>query len=143
MINQELGYTDVKEGESPMYTSDSSSPPNSLPVGYYPDANTVEGLAAMSLPSYFTSTAATAGPNNIVTTTGSGTLPPAVIPGSGTTVSGQVLSYMEGTLAYLKANLPVGAAVGKATDVGPHGSLYLYLGSPLVGDGGWLLLAGS
>ncbi len=107
-------------------------PPYAIPVDapVYADAQTVTALAAMSIESMNTVSATTAGPNSVVATSSNGALPASVL-------------YVTNTLAGLKANPPKGIAICFATDVGPHGSFFLYFNTGLVGDSGFTLLGGS
>lgn len=127
----------VKDGEGPFYTEDSSLPTNTVKnsVMPYTDVNTVLGLA----------TRAQLINSNIVTISGGvgGVVPVNTIPGSATSGAPKVMSFLSGTLAYLKANHPVGIALAMATDAGPAGALYLYINNPAFGDSGWFLLAGG
>ncbi len=83
MVNPDLGYTDVKDGESPLYTSDSMSPPNysvsalGQASGSGLDSDTVQGITAV--------TAQVAGPNKLVATGANGTLPLGILPTGGAT----------------------------------------------------------
>ena len=118
----------VKDGDGPFYTEDSTLPPNIKedPPYLSPDSNTVNGLAAASMS---TIDAATGG--TIVVYTAPGQAPPAAV------------SFLTGTLAYLKANKPINTAICFATDVGTKGSFFLYFNDVTVGDNGFLLLGGS
>lgn len=82
------GATDVKDGESPLYTEDSSKPryANSSvsqlgqSFGSFLDSDTVDGIEAV--------TSNVGGPNKLVATGPSGYLPVSAVPPSGTTTGG-------------------------------------------------------
>ncbi len=138
-------YTEVKDGESPNYTSDSMPPPNQTSIsplsqsyGSMLDSDTVDGFDAV--------TAYVCGPNKLVATTSDGKLPTSILPTSsdpGTINTVIVPALIIGTLAYLKANPPSPYSLGIATDVGNAGALYMYFPNALVGDSGWVLVSGS
>ncbi len=132
-ITPNSGSLIVLDGESPFYTEESLPPPNSPSdyKPYYYDANIVQALASQSLQTMDTVTATAAGPNNIVATNNNGQLP------------SQLVSYLSGTLAVLKATPPSSIAICFATDVGSHGSFFLWFNNTAVGDNGWQLLGGS
>ncbi len=138
-------YTDVKDGEGPNYTEDSTMSPSvqsisplSQAYGSMLDSDTVDGFDAV--------TAYVCGPNKLVATTSDGKLPTSILPTStdpGTINTVVVPALLIGTLAYLKANSPASYSLGIATDVGNAGSLYVYFPNILVGDSGWVLVSGS
>lgn len=83
----DLGYENVKDGESPIYTQDSSKPryANSMSqlaqsFGSNLDSDTVDGIEAV--------TAKVGGPNKLVATGSSGYLPYGILPPSGVTTGG-------------------------------------------------------
>ena len=83
----DTGFTDVKDGESPFYTHESSNPPFISLIrplvnasGSFLDADTVDGIEAV--------THSVGGPNKLVATDQEGYFPFGSIPQNGTTSGG-------------------------------------------------------
>ncbi len=145
MIKPDTGVIELKDGEYPFYTQDEQPIKNSVNILHIPvgagsglDADSTDGFEAVS--------AYVRGPNKLVATTSDGKLPTEILASSsspGTINNTYVPLLLTGTLAYLKANAPVGRAFGIATDVGNAGALYMYFANTNVGDQGWVLISGS
>lgn len=95
MYNKDSIQT-VKDGEGPFYEPDNapvpSEPPKTIP--YSTDSDTVQGFQAVK--------ATVSGPNKLVATGSSGTLPTAVMPGvSGTGTSANTLTIVNGVITHI------------------------------------------
>ncbi len=144
MITPNIG-TNVKDGESPLYTSGSSNPPyisTIIPLaqaqGSGLDSDMVDGFDAVS--------AYVRGPNKLIATTSDGKLATETIatgdsPGNINTKL--IPALIIGTLAFLKAQTLNGFTLGFATDIGTAGAFYAYFNTASVGDGGWVFVTGS
>lgn len=139
MVTPNLGYKDIQDGESPLYTDESPLPPymNIMPLaqasGSYLDSDTVQGITAV--------TAIVAGPNKLVATDKNGKLPIGIMPTSPGAAG--VVSYVTGTYASIVATNPSNITMGIATTPGAGYTFLIYCGIATVGDNGWLLIAGS
>lgn len=133
------GVEDVKDGDSPFYTDDSSNPPyvNAVPLsqasGSGLDSDTVQGITAV--------TARVGGPNKLVATDNTGAYPFSTLPIGGATPGAMV--FVSGAYASLKASPPATVALCLAIDQGVAGALYLYTANASAGDSGFVLLGGS
>ena len=138
-IKPNMGPTLVADGESPLYTEDSTPPPNtnidalSQATGSGLDSETVQGILAV--------TATVGGPNKLVATDGTGKLPISIIP-TGNPAAG-VPGYVTGTYATIKATNPAAITFGIASTPGSGYTLMFYLGKNTVGDNGWIVLGGG
>lgn len=137
MVTPDTGVKNIKEGDSPFYTDDSTSLPGSESQPYY-DSPTVNGLAAIQMTVPTPVTAATAGPNNVVATGSNGLLPISVIP----PLSGSVIIAATNTYANLKAFPLTGAYFAIATNLG-QGALVFNTAIAGIGDSGWVVISGG